>query len=90
MEEPLYIAIGRLSVAFSMLEDRLKDLISVLLSQDRNIGEIVTTKMTFSALCELTKALFRHKVNDKELIDFFAELMPQIEYCAEGFDTHRN
>ena len=88
MEEPLYIAIGRLSVAFSKLEDQLKDLISALLSQDRRIGEIVTSKMAFSALCDLTKALFRHKVSDKELIDFFEELMPQIERCAEGRNTY--
>lgn len=88
MTEYLHKALGRMTVAFSELEDRLKDLICALLGQDKRTGEIVTCGMNASALCDLTKALFVHKVHDDELLDLFGELMPQVEYCREGRNTY--
>lgn len=84
MPEDLYMAIGRMSVAFSQLEDDLKNLICALLGQDKRTGEIVTCGMRFTTLCTLAKSLFIHKVNDRELRAFFEELMPQVEYCGDG------
>ncbi|MCK4640495.1 MAG: hypothetical protein KAU06_04085 [Candidatus Marinimicrobia bacterium] len=66
----------------------MRDLICALLAQDKRTGEIVTCGMKFSAMCNLAKSLFVHKVDDEELREFFSELMPQVEHCGEGRNAY--
>lgn len=77
-----------MSVVFSVLESHMKDLVCALIVSDKRIGEIVTWRMSFQSLCDLAENLFLYKINDKELLIFIKDLMPQVRYCGEGRNAY--
>jgi len=81
MTDQLHRSLGHLSVAYAELEDRIKDLLAALIQQDRRTIEILTCRTSLLSLCDILNVLFPEKVADADLLEFFGELMPQVDWC---------
>lgn len=62
-------ALGRISANFQALEMYIAAFTWSLISSDQNVGQIVTSQISFSRLCDLLSSLFRHKVKSPDLIE---------------------
>ena len=63
--EPL----GQITANFSDLEADLAGLIWSLIGEDKKIGQIVTVQLSFSKILDTLSSLFRHKCDNKDLIN---------------------
>ena len=77
------MALGRLTVNYSLLEENFILLITALLGVDFKIGDIITCKQSFSGLLKLSDALFRQKIDDQELLEQLRLVINQASKCAE-------
>jgi len=80
--EPL----GQINVNFSDVEADLSSLIWSLIGDDKEIGQIVTAQLSFHKLLDTVSSLFRHKINDKDLINELEGLLVK----AKGLSDKRN
>jgi len=75
-------AIGRVVEAFSFLEENLRNVITILLDVEPEIGEIITAEMSFKGLLNLLASLFKYKsargdfhVEGENISERFGELL---------------
>ncbi len=72
-------AIGRITVAFSFLENTIAFFVWELLGREQRVGQIVTAGLSFSPLVNLFGSLYRHRVSDAEKIAALETLLKKIE-----------
>ncbi len=80
-------ALGVYIIAFQTLEHELICLFSCLNDKNNpNIGEIISSKLSFNNLLDVLDGIFRYRVKDNDLIDKFSEIMKK----SELFQKERN
>ena len=79
-------AIGRITVAFSFLENTIAFFVWELLGREQRVGQIVTAGLSFNQLVNLFGSLYRHRVTDAEKIAALETLLKKIEQAQ----TERN
>ena len=76
--------IGKVCVNFSMLENSVSTFISILISGDFTIGQIITNaRLGFRGLLSILQALYHHKVKDPDKITSFDNLIARAHQLEE-------
>lgn len=66
--EEIDAAIGRVIESFSFLEESLANIITILLDVDNEVGEIVTSELSFKGLLNLFSSLFKYKYDRGDFV----------------------
>ncbi len=77
----LSAALGHIVRLCSNLEGVISILIGNLIGPDRQIGEIVTSGLSFNSLSALLNALFRYRVPDSQSMSDLERLLRRAEAC---------
>ncbi len=85
-EDQLFLAIGRISQYFNVLETYASVLVWTLIGAGQQVGEIITSELSFRNLLALLSSLYRLRKTDKKDINKLTELLKK----AEGFERKRN
>ena len=75
-------ALGQISVNFSDLEAGLAGIAWDLIG-DKKVGQIVTAQLSFHQLLDKVSSLFRHRYEDKSLIDELEGLLVQAKLICD-------
>ena len=82
-------AIGEMTVAFQELEGFLLCLFALLNNQqDQRAGHIIGSKLSFRNLTEITGALVKHRVNDKNITEGISELLKKMAALEHERNTY--
>ena len=79
-------ALGLVSTNYQVLEKYVEFFVWTLIGQDQEIGQILTSQMSFRRLCDTLCSLFRHRVQDSEMVE---ELEGIIKKAAQA-EERRN
>jgi hypothetical protein len=86
LSDEFYIALGRVTAHFAVLEAQIEFLTWSLIGRDQGLGQIVTAQVSFRGLLDLLSSIFRHRVADEALR---AELDAVLRR-AEAVERRRN
>jgi hypothetical protein len=91
MQPPLtdsyYLAIGKVTASFSLLERQIEFFCWASISKDQSLGHIVTAELSFRNLVALASALFRYRVGDEKQRQEFETLLSRAVRVEEKRNT---
>jgi hypothetical protein len=68
-------SLGVITVNFQCLEKYMEFFIWALIGDDQEIGQIVTSQISFNGLCDLLSSLFRYRAENSELVKELDDLI---------------
>lgn len=83
MDKDFLAGLGELNVEFSSLELVLSMLTWGLIGNDQNIGQIITTELSYKKIISLLNGLVIYKVNDNEMYEKSKEIIKRASLCEE-------
>ncbi|MGA2182847.1 MAG: hypothetical protein ABSH47_07440 [Bryobacteraceae bacterium] len=75
--------LGECIVQFQRIEDGLSICISAMIGRSRNVGEIITSEMSFRARVSVFGALFLHTIRRDSLPDDIVELIKRLHWAEQ-------
>lgn len=89
IDDRILQGLGRITVEFQSLESVFRFLIQIIVDpKDPAIGQIITSQLSFQRLCDISLALFRHRVLDNKLIDELENLVKQAMTVEQKRNTY--
>ena len=85
-KKQLFAAIGLISVNFQCLEKSMEFFAWALIGEDQEIGQIVTSQISFNRLCDLIGSLFRYRAGGSGLVKELDGLIKRASKVAEERD----
>ena len=87
-----YLAIGRICVAFSELDQYVSYYIWTFISTDRvasdqPIGQIITSEISFTKELDLLCALFKYRIKDKNQVKILEKFISRISEIEQNRNT---
>jgi hypothetical protein len=78
--------LGDITVSFAMLEKQIQFLAWVLLgdAEKQRVGNIITAELSFQALCDLVRNLYREQFGEGDGFEELLELMKRARRLEEG------
>jgi hypothetical protein len=67
LSDEFYVALGRVTAHFAVLESQIEFLTWSLIGRDQRLGQIVTAELPFRGVVALLSSIFRHRVDAEAL-----------------------
>jgi hypothetical protein len=80
-------ALGLISANFQCLEMYMQIFAWDLIGEDQNVGQIVTSQLSFQRLCDLLVSLFKYRTKDSRLIQELERLVKRASEVAGQRDV---